>query len=270
MTTITFENCSKLKLIGERAFAKSRLISITIPASTQEIDGLAFVGCPILRIQIERGSRNFKIEGNLLLASDGNEIVRSFGGELEVTIPAKVEILKKSCFEGCNHIERLLFENGSKLRLIGRYALSDCESLQSISIPESVTVIEEAAFKGSIGLESCIISDNANLVNIEKEAFSECHSLRSFSVPESVSVLGENWFYKCHSLHRLRFATSELLKKLVSNSTLDEVLEGIGLNDISSLLRIELAHGGVDFELPGWSVVVDRPFRFALVHDLPF
>jgi hypothetical protein len=45
MRTITFEDASGLRKIAKRALAGSRLTSITIPASTQEIDGFTFVGC---------------------------------------------------------------------------------------------------------------------------------------------------------------------------------------------------------------------------------
>jgi hypothetical protein len=95
MTVITFKESSSLKRIGERAFSGSPLRSITIPALTEEIDGSAFVGCPTLTIQLAPGNRNFTIEGNLLVTSDGTEIVKYIGRELEVQVPAKVEILKK-------------------------------------------------------------------------------------------------------------------------------------------------------------------------------
>jgi hypothetical protein len=52
MTTIKFADSSKLKRIGERAFAKSGLASVTILASTREIDGSAFVGCPLIEIPL--------------------------------------------------------------------------------------------------------------------------------------------------------------------------------------------------------------------------
>jgi hypothetical protein len=179
--------------------------------------------------------------------------------------------LQKSCFEGCAQIERIHFDNDSKLRLIGRSALSNNRSLQTISIPASVEVIEEGAFRRCIGLESCIIGENANLVKIEKEAFSECHSLRSFSVPASVSGLGENCFGECNSLYRLRFATIESLKKFVNDSTLDEVLEHFGLGDISSLLTIEIeaSDGAVDSEFPGWSSVCDGSSHSRLIQNIP-
>jgi hypothetical protein len=54
--TIAFDDSSKLKRIGKGAFAEFGLRSITIPASTEEIDGSAFVGCPILKTEIAPGS----------------------------------------------------------------------------------------------------------------------------------------------------------------------------------------------------------------------
>jgi hypothetical protein len=204
------------------------------------------------------------------VTSGGTEIVRYFGRELEVKVPAKVAILRKSCFEGCNQLERIEFEEDSKLVHIGRSALSNCETLKEILIPASVEVIEEGAFKGCIGLESCITGENAKLVTIEKSAFSECLSLRLFYVAASVSVMGENCFHKCNSLRRLRFATSESLKTLVFDSTLDEMLEKIGLADFSMLLRIEMEHssGGADCEFSGWSSVGDGRSHLALVQDI--
>jgi hypothetical protein len=56
IATIAFEASSKLKRIGECAFAESQLTSITIPASTEEIDGAVFIDCPKLKIRIALGS----------------------------------------------------------------------------------------------------------------------------------------------------------------------------------------------------------------------
>jgi hypothetical protein len=47
MEIIRFEGVSMLKRIGESAFRNCRLSSIRIPASVEEIDGSAFVGCPL-------------------------------------------------------------------------------------------------------------------------------------------------------------------------------------------------------------------------------
>jgi hypothetical protein len=171
------------------------------------------------------GNRNFTVEGHLLMNAEGTEIVRYFGREVEVIVPKKVETLRKSCFEGNNSIERVLFENGSKLLRIYRSALAGCNSLRRLSIPASVEVIEEAAFKLSTRLESCSIEENAHLQRIEKEAFSECRALRSFLVPTSVESIGENCFNECISLRRLRFVSYESLNEFVGDSPLDEGLK---------------------------------------------
>jgi hypothetical protein len=268
LTTIAFEDASQLKKIGESAFARSQLTSITIPASTEEIDGSAFVGCPMVKIEIAPGSRNFTVEGNLLLTSDGTEIVRFFGQVLEIKVPAKVVILRKSCFEECDQVETILFENGSKLRRICRSALSNCSSLRSLSIPASVEIIEENALKGCTGLESCLIAENGRLVGMETEAFSECCSLRSFYIAKSIKVIGKNCFSECNSLHRLKFESGESLSKFVGNSALNEVLETFGLGDLSSLLIIELEDGGIPSEFVGWSSLIDSSSHLTLVQDI--
>jgi hypothetical protein len=70
MTTITFEDASRLRRIGKCAFVGSGLATITISASTQEIDGSTFVGCPLETIRIAPGSQNFIVEGDLLLTAN--------------------------------------------------------------------------------------------------------------------------------------------------------------------------------------------------------
>jgi hypothetical protein len=185
------------------------------------------------------------------MTSDGALIVRYFRRELEVVVPASVEILGKSCFEQCHEVEMVLFENGSTLLRISRSALSHCISLGKISIPGSVEIIEEAAFKDCSGLESCLIEEDPNLRRIEKEAFSECCSLRSLYVPLSVEELGENCFSKSSCLHRLGFVSIELLNKFVNDLALDEALRHFGLYEISGDFKIDLDDGGVDCDCAG-------------------
>jgi hypothetical protein len=76
METIEFAGASKLKRIGELAFAECQLHSGTIPALAEEVDGSAFVNCPLIEIRIAPESLNFKVVRNLLVTSDGTAIVR--------------------------------------------------------------------------------------------------------------------------------------------------------------------------------------------------
>jgi hypothetical protein len=182
-----------------------------------------------------------------------------------------VEILQKSCFESLECLTELTFETGSKLRRIGPSALSRCDSLRSFVVPASVTEIEEFAFKESIGLEDCSVHENAMLVRIGKEAFAGCSCLRSFYVPKNVERIGEGCFKKCPSLFRLKFGSGETLKRIVSDRTLDEALEYLGVTETLCLLRIEVEddgaeveEDGADLEFPGWVSVADESSHLTL------
>jgi hypothetical protein len=227
-----------------------------------------------MEIGVAAGSQKLIVEGNQLLVSGGTEAVRYLGRELDIFVPKNVEILGKSCFQGCNHIERILFENGSQLRTICRCALASCESLKEIWIPASVEVIGDSAFEMCNGLESCLIGENGNLVRIEKNPFSNCFCLSSFYIPRSVESIGDNCFNKCRSLSRLGFASGESLKTFIGDLNLDEALEKSGLSEISSLFQIEIdvdigiEEGRMDFCFPGWSSVVDVSSHLVLVQDV--
>jgi hypothetical protein len=52
---------------------------------------------------------------------------------------------------------------------------------------------------------------------------------------------------------------------MVGDVTLDEALGHIGFGQISSLFRIEVDHGGVNLEFPGWVSVGDGGSTLARV-----
>jgi hypothetical protein len=171
--------------------------------------------------------------------ADGIKIVRCSGGDREVIVPMTVEVLGRSCFQSCHHIESVVFENGSQLRLIGAAAFSGCGFLTSIAIPSSVEIIGDFAFKKCDGLEPCRMDEGADLMRIEKEAFVDCRSLKLVYVPRSVDRIGEDCFNRC-CLHRLRVGSSQALGKIVSDVTVDSGLEQIGLSEVSSLSESKL------------------------------
>jgi hypothetical protein len=122
LATITFEESSRLRKIGKHAFAGSQLTSTTIPASTPEIDGSSFVGCPLQTLR-DPSDQKFIVEGDLLLAANRTEIVRYFGRGLKIIVLEKVEVLGESCLKECNLAEQVVFEEGSKLQRICKSAL---------------------------------------------------------------------------------------------------------------------------------------------------
>jgi hypothetical protein len=226
------------------------------------------VGCPLEAIAIAPGNQNFIVRGQSLLTSDGTEIVIYFGFEREIFVPREVEVLQKSCCESLEHLTELVFEGESKVRRIGRSAISGCDSLISIVVPASVIEIEESAFKDCIGLEECSIHRNAILVKIGQEAFAGCCCLRSFYVPKSVEGIEENCFKECPSLSLLEFGCGDTLKKIVGDTTLDEALEHLGFTEITSLFRIKIEEDDSTLSFPGWIHVADDGSHLILARDV--
>jgi hypothetical protein len=267
LSLVSFEAPPRLIIIGEHAFAFSGIQSFTIPASTNEIDGSAFVDCPLEQIDIDRWNRTFIVSENTLLTSDGTEIVRSFGLELKIFVGKEVEVLRNSCFESSQCLTALKFESGSKLRRICRSALSSCDSLRSIVVPCSVIEIGDFAFNDCTRLEECSIHKDGIHVRIGREAFTGCSCLRSFYVPKTVEVIGENGFKKCPSLFRLKFGSGDTLKRIVRDMTLDEALEHLGFTEIWGQFRIEVDDNGSDLSFPEWISVADEGSPLILARD---
>jgi hypothetical protein len=269
METIEFEGLSRLKMIGERAFSGCKLHSIIIPALTEEIDGSAFVNCPLSEIQVASGNVNFQIEGSQLVTSDGTAIVRYFGVDSEILVGKKVQVLRKSWFEGCKRIVEFEFELGSHLERIGAAALRNCESLSSIDIPASVIIIEESSFERCRELESCFIAKNSSLVTIGVRAFAKCPSVRSFFIPPLVEKIGSQCFSECIYLSQLKFNSSESLQRVIDDRPLDDNLYEFGMTTNSNLFRIDIADGDIELRFPGWVSVHndDEDFEFSLFRE---
>jgi hypothetical protein len=228
------------------------------------------VNCPLIEIKVVPDNANFRVERNMLVTSDGTEIVRYFGLDREIVIGGKVKVLGKSCCERCKHLDQIRFEIGSELERIGPCALRDCESLSSVEIPASVAVIEKYAFEGCDGLESCSIDEDSSLVTIGYAAFAKCASLRSFAIPRRVGEISNGCFIGSMYLYRLKFKSSESLKRVVHDRSMDDALYELGVSTSSGLFEIEVEDGGVELQFPGWvSVPADeRNLHLTLVRDL--
>jgi hypothetical protein len=151
---ITFEEPSHLTVIRTRAFMGCKLQSITIPASTTTIDGSAFLNCPLQDIRVAPENRCFAVRRKMLVTANRSEIVRYFGQDRKVIVGRHIKVIGKSCFEGCNHIDRVVFAKGSGLQRIDAAAFRGCTSLTVISIPASVQIIHESSFKDCDALKA--------------------------------------------------------------------------------------------------------------------
>jgi hypothetical protein len=94
-------------------------------------------------------------------------------------------------------------------------SVSRCKELASIVIHAGVeklrTLLEYWAFDESLS-------------EIGNGAFAKCNFLVSFDVPGGVKSIGRNCFAKCPVLYRLRFGSSESLRRIVGDPTLSQAV----------------------------------------------
>lgn len=162
--SITFEEGSQLKTIGERAFWICRAITdLTIPKSVEVIGDGAFGSCKKLtNLTFEEGSQLKTIEDSAFFqctALSGN-----------IVIPKSVESIGEVAFKECP-IESITFEAGSQLKLIGASAFHSCLGLTEIFIPKNVETIEYSAFDGCVNVKSLTFEEGSQLKTIDDSAF---------------------------------------------------------------------------------------------------
>ena len=201
LTSLTFP--SSLQSIGNYAFKGcDSLTSLTFPSSLQSIGNGAFTGCTSLRSVI--CNQFYKVIGQMLLSSDGTQVIAYWGKNSEVTIPEGVQSIGNFAFEGCSSLTSLTFPYS--LQSIGNGAFSFCNSLTSLTFPSSLQSIGNGAFCGCKSLSSLTLP--SSLQSIGDRAFAGCQYLASFTFPSSLQSIGDSAFEGCDSLTSLTLPSS--------------------------------------------------------------
>ena len=254
LTTVTFEPDSKCTRFGKLLFYQATgLIYITIPASVTTFDdNYTFLGTPNLTsIYVEEGNLNFSsIDGVLfnynkttLVQYPGKYIGTGGGDGTTYTIPTTCTGIGSSSFRSVsilqeltihagvtnigyqafqagagNKLNTVIFEAGSILQSIGRFAFIGATKLHTFPIPSSVTNLGWYAFKstkltsvtipagiGSIQqhtfgiirtLAEVIFEAGSVCTSIGSDAFTNCSSTEftSITIPASVNSIGARAF----------------------------------------------------------------------------
>jgi len=127
----------------------------------------------------------------------------------KLTIPRNIRIIANAAFENIRFLEKVIFEEGSKLRAIGNRAFSyagfrdidlpssiefigrDAFTLEKFVAPKSMLHITESPFH--IGyLTNVVLHDKVE--SISTRAFAGARSINSIFIPKSVLIVGTNAF----------------------------------------------------------------------------
>lgn len=167
----------KITSIGESAFRKCPMGSLTVPSSIASIGDHAFSDCIYL---------------TKLIISDGTETL-SFGSSVFENAPLEYIYLGR---------DFTCFYPKAEMPFSGK------NSITSVTIGDMTPFVGSEAFSDCSGLTSAKIGNSVKGIGIN--AFRNCHSLESVSIPGSVTSMGSMAF-SGYNLKKVEFASVEAL-----------------------------------------------------------
>ena len=155
-----------VRYIEKRAFFRSGIKTISLPATLESIGKHAFSETPLESIEI----------------------------------PDQVMTVEEKAFSEAVHLEKVKLPEG--LRSLEPGIFSGCSSLKEVILPKSLKHIEGKAFMMCTSLEHITLPDG--LVSIWTEAFCGCSSLREIYLGDNVEAIGHAAFRDCTALEKVR------------------------------------------------------------------
>lgn len=153
LTSVVLPN--SVESIGDWAFARCNLTSITIPENVYEIGGSSFVSNP----NLYEFNSTFATEDGRCLILDGALKAFAYAGLSTYDIPENVTAIKQRVFSDWVDLTNIIIPEG--ITSIENYAFSNCSSLTTITIPSSVESLGYYCFDGCYSLTSIYCKSTA-------------------------------------------------------------------------------------------------------------
>ncbi len=241
LTSVTFEEGSKLEEIKNNVFKDTALTSFSFPTT----DGIIklgtnlFQGCTqltdvfisksiasidnvfakcssIKRIVVDEDNQNFKAIEKLIV-NRNNDTIHLIVGAIdkgEYRIPDSYETIANRAFEGQVYITKLI-------------------------IPKTVRSIGERAFANCVGLEEVVFEEGSRLTEVGAYSFESCQSLKKIELPEGLTYVSKYMFRGCASLEEVKLPESIIVVGGTHNATKNTyTTEGYAFSGCSSLKTI--------------------------------
>ena len=180
----------------------SGLTSVTIGSSVTSIGEYAFYGCTRLTGNLTIPNSVTNIGSNAFFACSGLSRVNYTGniagwcGISFSSSSANPLYYAHHLYIGDSEVTNLIIPNS--VTSIGNYAFDYCIGLTSVTIPNSVTSIGGSAFSSCSRLTSVTIPNS--VTSIGDYAFYGCRGLTSVTIPNSVTSIDDFTFYGCTGL----------------------------------------------------------------------
>ncbi len=239
-TGTTYTIPSTVKTIGEKAFYKSLLSSISIPSTVTQVGASAFASSSSLTtVTLTNGikeisekmfsnckalkSINFpegitkinaeafnscKVLPSLTLPKSltyiGNAAFEDCDGMTTVNLGGNVTTLSEEAFRSCGALTKV--SGAGNVTDIGRYTFYSCKLLSSVDVSDKLTCIEDSAFDTCESIATIYLG--TGLTKIGENAFEQCIKLTTITIPKNVTTIGYSPFVNCSSLSKILVDTN--------------------------------------------------------------
>ena len=189
-----------VKIIGEGAFAHSKIMIVILGSGVREIGTQAFIGCKELAdVILGKVNDNISDDAGMLGASS-------------------LEIIGDSAFRECTNLEKI--EMPSSLKTVGSYAFRDTDMYKNANgvvyagnwvvdynekISANITIKDGTVGVANYAFYNCTtvttVSMPMSVKTVGRAAFYDCSALTAVELPSTLEVIEDYTFYRCKSLY---------------------------------------------------------------------
>ncbi len=225
LTKVTFEEDSKLKIVGGSAFnGCASLEEVVLPEGVTTVYGNAFAKAPALTSVYLPDTVKFisvlafKGSSNVVLDVEPASYAKEFAEDNNIKYVERtpVEVASGTCGEALTWV----LTSDNVLTISGTGAMSNYAAskdvpwyayrseIQEVNIAAGVTTLGDMAFYKFASLETVNFEDGSKLTVVGGSAFNGCASLVTVELPASVTTIYGNAFANCPALTTVKIPST--------------------------------------------------------------
>ncbi len=190
----------RIKRIGDRAFAKTGILTLTIDSGVTTIGQEAFSKCKNLTsVTISNSVNAIGKAAFDECGSIGNVTLPFLGEKRSDTSKSFMGLSKNGGYDWVFGETKAAKITITGMTTIYTNTFAGGESaVENVVINSSASTIEKSAFEGFVNLRSITLP--ASVSSIGEKAFKNCSSLKSIDIPSKVETISKSMFENCYNL----------------------------------------------------------------------